>query len=201
MDAGPYRVVAGLLLTSLGPIVLHGGSEMLRSKGMVGTEEVIRRTATGPIYFKGRQDTYNVRTPNEYVWSDLGTTIRSGAKNDYSAMNAWWRGLIAFRKSEAGKVFRIATPPQEDYFSWLTPANQSLLGYVVDGKVLVLTNVGASASQFEGITLPAGKWRKIADGTRIDHVRGVRGPDARLVGGGAVTLAAPATSLQIWVKE
>jgi pullulanase len=201
VDAGPYRVVAGMLLTSLGPIVLHGGSEMLRSKGMFGTEEVIRRTATGPIYFKGRQDTYNVRTPNEYVWSDLGKTIRSGAPNDYSAMNAWWRGLIAFRNSDIGKVFRIATPPRADYFTWFTPANQSLLGYVVDKKVLVLTNVSGTASSFEGITLPPGTWRKIADGTRIDHVRGVRGPDARLVGGTSVTVAAPATSLQIWVKD
>jgi pullulanase/glycogen debranching enzyme len=201
VEAGSYRVVAGMLLTSLGPIVLHGGSEMMRSKGLAATEEVIRRTATGPIYFKGRQDTYNVRTPNEFVWSDLGKTIRTGAANDYSAMNAWWRGLIAFRNSEAGKVFRIATPPRGDYFNWLTPANQSLLGYVVDGKILVLTNVGASAGQFDGVTLPAGKWRKIADGTRIDHVRGVRGPDARLNGGTALSLSAPATSLQIWVKE
>jgi pullulanase len=201
VEAGPYRVVAGLLLTSLGPIVLHGGSEMMRSKGLVGTQEIIRRTATGPIYFKGRQDTYNVRTPNEYVWSDLGTTIRSGAKNDYSAMNAWWRGLIAFRNSDLGKVFRIATPPREDYFTWLTPSNQSLLGYVVDEKVLVLANVGATAASFEGVTLPAGKWRKIADGNRIDHVRGVRGPDARLSGGAVVTLSAPATSVQIWVKD
>jgi glycosidase len=201
VDAGSYRVVAGLLLTSLGPIVLHGGSEMMRSKGMVGTEEIIRRTATGPIYFKGRQDTYNVRTPNEYVWSDLGTTIAGGAKNDYSAMNAWWRGLIKFRGSDAGKVFRISTPPPESYFDWLTPTNQSLLGYVVDGKVLVLTNVGATAGQFENVTMPAGRWRKIADGIRIDHVRGVRGLDARLVGGRAVTLAAPATSVQIWVRE
>jgi pullulanase len=200
VDEGPYRVSAGLLLTSLGPIVLHGGSEMMRSKGMFGTEEVIRRTATGPIYFKGRQDTYNVRTPNEFVWSDLGTSIRTGAKNDYSAMNAWWRGLIAFRNSHAGKVFRIATPPPESYFNWLTPANQSLLGYVVDGQVLVLTNVGASADKFEGVTLPPGRWRKIADGQRIDHVRGVRGPDAMLMGGRPVTVAAPPTSLQIWVK-
>jgi glycosidase len=201
VDAGSYRVVAGLLLTSLGPIVLHGGSEMLRSKGMVGTEEIIRQTATGPIYFKGRQDTYNVRTPNEYVWSDLGTNIAGGAKNDYSAMNAWWRGLIKFRNSDAGKVFRIATPPPENYFNWLTPANQSLLGYVVDGKVLVLANSGASAGQFDSVTLPAGRWRKIADGTRIDHVRGVRGSYSRLVGGTAVTLPAPATSVQIWVRE
>ncbi len=201
VDVGPYRVAAGLLLTSLGPIVLHGGSEMLRSKGLAATEEVIRRTATGPIYFKGRQDTYNVRTPNEYVWSDLGTTIRRGAKNDYSAMNAWWRGLIAFRNSEAGVVFRISSPPRADYFNWITPIDKSLLGYVVDSKVLVLTNVGRTASRFDGVTLPAGRWRKIADGSKIDHVRGVAGPDARLVGGTALNLVAPATSVQIWVKE
>jgi pullulanase len=200
VDAGAYRLVAGYLLTSLGPIVLHGGSEMLRSKGSAPLGEIIRRTATGPIYFKGRQDTYNVRTPNEYVWSDLGKTIARGGANDYSAMNAWWRGLIAFRNSEAGRVFRISTPPSPSYFNWLTPPNQALLGYVVDGKVLVLSNVGANAGQFAGVTLPAGTWRKIADGTRIDPVRGVRGPDSQLTGGQALAINAPATSFQMWVK-
>jgi pullulanase len=201
VDAGPYRLVAGYLLTSLGPIVLHGGSEMLRSKGSAPLGEIIRRTATGPIYFKGRQDTYNVRTPNEYVWNDLGKTIATGAKNDYSSMNAWWRGLIAFRNSEAGKVFRIAAPPRPNYFNWLTPANQALLGYIVDGKVLVLSNVGATQGRFTNVTLPAGRWRKIADGSRVDHVRGVTGPDQRLAGGITHNLNAPPTSFQMWVKE
>jgi pullulanase len=201
VDVGPYRVVAGMLLTSLGPIVLHGGSEMLRSKGLAPIKEEVKQTATGPIYFKGRHDTYNVRTPNEFVWSDLGRTPRNGAKDDFSAMNAWWRGLIAFRNSEIGKVFRIATPPRPDYFRWFTPTNQALLGYVVDDKVLVLSNVGRVAASFEGLTLPAGNWRKIADGTSIDHVRGVRGPDARLSGRQVISIAAPATSLQIWVRD
>jgi Carbohydrate-binding module 48 (Isoamylase N-terminal domain)/Alpha amylase, catalytic domain len=200
VDAGSYRLVAGYLLTSLGPIVLHGGSEMLRSKGSAPLGEVIRRTATGPIYFKGRQDTYNVRTPNEYVWSDLGKTIATGASNDYSVMNAWWRGLIRFRNSDAGRVFRIANPPSANYFKWITPQNQALLGYIVDDKVLILSNVGSTAGAFDGINLPAGRWRKIADGTRIDHLRGVRGPDANLVGGTLLTLNAPPTSFQMWVK-
>lgn len=201
VEEAPYRVAAGLLLTSLGPIVLHGGSEMLRSKGMVGTEEIIRSTATGPIYFKGRQDTYNVRTPNEFVWSDLDRSKKTGAPHDFVAMNQWWRGLIAFRNSEMGRVFRTGKAPSADYIQWITPENANLLGYVVDQKVLVLTNIGNTAATFTSVTLPEGRWQKIADGQKIDHIKGVRGKDARLVGGQALTLESPAQTLQIWVRQ
>ena len=174
---------------------------MLRSKGMVGTEEIIRQTATGPIYFKGRQDTYNVRTPNEFVWSDLDRSKKNGAPNDFVAMNQWWRGLIAFRNSDVGRVFRTAKAPAPDYIEWITPDDQNLLGYVVDQKVLVLTNVGPKAATFSSVQLPAGRWQKIADGQKIDHIKGVRGKDAKLVGGQSLTLESPAQTLQIWVRQ
>lgn len=200
VDEAPYRVAAGLLLTSLGPIVLHGGSEMMRSKGLAPKEDVIRYTATGPIYFKGRHDTYNVRTPNEFVWSDLDRSPKTGAPDDFVAMNAWWRGLIAFRNSDAGKVFRLAKVPGPNYINWITPENENLLGYLIGGEVLVLANVGNTPAKFDGVIVPQGNWRKIADGKTIDHLKGVGGKDATLLGGASVTLDSPAQSLQIWVR-
>jgi pullulanase/glycogen debranching enzyme len=200
IDAGAYRVAAGLFFTTLGPLVMHGGSEMIRSKGLAPLGETVRRTEEGPIHFKGRSDTYNVRTPNEFVWSDLGTSPTEGAVNDYRAMHAWWRGLIAFRMSPAGAVFRVQDRPPADYITWLLPDNPALLGYLVGGKVLVLANVSDTAAQFDGVHLPKGRWRQIADGKHIDPVKGLKGPNTRLTGGLEHSLPAPATSVQIWVR-
>jgi pullulanase/glycogen debranching enzyme len=200
VDEAAYRVAAGFLFTSLGPVVVHGGSEFMRSKGVAPIGSEIRQIPGGPIYFKGREDTYNIRTPNHFIWDMVGATKRDGPV-DAKGMHAWWRGLIAFRRSETGKVFRLGTPPAPGHFRWITPENQALLGYVVGGQVLVLANVGDQAARFDAVELPPGNWRMIADGERIDHVRGVRGPDSRLTGGRTMSLAAPATSMRIWVKE
>jgi pullulanase len=199
VDEPEYRLSAGLLLTSLGPIVLHGGSEIMRSKGLYPIFEEVLQTATGPIYMKGRHDTYNVRTPNEFVWSDVGRTLRDGP-DDFRAMHAWWRGLIRFRMSEAGAVFRVPSV-QPGHVRFFTPANEGLLGYVVGSKVLVIANAGAEPGAVEGVTLPEGRWRLIADGERIDHLRGLRGADQLLTGGAALTIPAPAKALRIWVRE
>lgn len=199
VDEPEYRVSAGLLLTSLGPVVLHGGSEILRSKGLYPVFEEVLQTATGPIYMKGRHDTYNVRTPNEFVWNDVGRTLRDGP-DDVRAMHAWWRGLIRFRMSEAGRVFRVpaVTPGHVRFFA---PPDRALLGYTVGGRVLVVANVGAGPGAVPDVTLPEGRWRLIADGERIDHIRGVPGPDRLLSGGSGLTIAAPAKSVRIWVRD
>jgi hypothetical protein len=178
-------------------VVLHGGTEFMRSKGAAPTDKFVRQTASGPIYLKGRGDTYNIRTPNQFVWDNLGQTRPA----DYRGMLAWWKGLIAFRNSTAGKVFRTPDFPPEDYYRFLTPANAYLLGYVVGERVLVLINTEERPNTFADVVLPPGRWKQIADGQRIDHVRGVRGPYARLTGGQALTFTLPATTMMIWVRE
>ena len=86
VDLGAMRIAAGLLLTSAGPVVIHGGTEMLRSKGLAPLEEHEVEVAGGPIQFKGRDDTYNVRAPNRFLWDDLAEG------SDQVAMRDWWRG-------------------------------------------------------------------------------------------------------------
>ena len=191
VDEASIRLAAGLLLTSLGPVVLHGGTEMLRSKGLAPMEEFERHIAGGPIYFKGRGDTYNTRTPNQFQWDRL-------AEQSVSDMRDHWRGLIGLRLSEAGSVFRVAHPAA-NHIHWFTPQNTATLGYVVGGSVAVAANVGHEASEFT-LTLPPGEWTLVSNGVRVDHENGVSG-EYPLLDGGDHEIAVPARRMLIWVRK
>jgi pullulanase/glycogen debranching enzyme len=77
VDEAAVRIAATLLLTSLGPVVMHGGTEFFRSKGLAphpdefGGERILQ-TDMGPIYLKGRGDTYNLRYANHFLWETVG---------------------------------------------------------------------------------------------------------------------------------
>jgi len=192
VDLGAVRIAAGLLLTSAGPVVIHGGTEMLRSKGLAPLTHREVVAAGGPILFKGRDDTYNLRAPNRFVWDDLAPG------SAHRAMRDWWRGLLALRASDAGKVFRIAHVPLGHY-RWITPEDTRLLGYVVGGRVLVLANSGPVEGTFD-VELPEGSWRMVADGAQVALDGAFVGPHARLVGG-VHELSVPARSFLVWVRE
>ena len=72
------RIAAALLLTSLGPVVIHGGTEIARSKGLaplpeaIGGQLVKTEMPLAPIYIKGRGDTYNLRAANRFQWETVG---------------------------------------------------------------------------------------------------------------------------------
>ena len=155
VDMGAMRIAAGLLLTSAGPVVMHGGTEMLRSKGLAPLEEHETEVAGGPIQFKGRDDTYNVRAPNRFVWESLAPG------SDQVAMRDWWRGLLDLRMSEYGSVFRVARVP-DGHYRWITPDEETLLGYVVG-------ETGSRAGQQRGERrgVPSGSsGRRVAAGGR-----------------------------------
>ena len=189
VDLAAVRVAAGLLLTSAGPVVIHGGTEMLRSKGLAPLEDVEADIASGPIMFKGRDDTYNLRAPNRFVWEDLAPGSSQASMRDY------WAGLLALRMSELGEVFRVAQVP-EGHYRWITPEDSRLLGYVVGGRVLVLANNGSDEGVFR-FDLPPGTWRQLGDRERVDPVNGVGGDLARLQGG-PQEIAVPGGSFLIW---
>lgn len=173
VDMAPFRIAATLLFTSLGPIVLHGGTEMMRSKGSAPLEEQVKQTASGNIYLHGKRDTYNLRMANRFVWENVGRQSSDAQPNDYVGMLSFWKGLIAFRNSEAGSVFRVGTEPPADYFRWILPENQQFLGYFVDERVLVLINTGLDDFQLEGLDWPKGIWKLISDGREIDLENGL----------------------------
>ncbi len=191
VDLAAMRIAAGLLFTSAGPVVIHGGTEMLRSKGLAPHEEFAVEVAGGPIQFKGRDDTYNLRAPNRFVWDNLAPG------SDHTAMRDYWRGLLAFRRSEYGRVFRVADVPQGHY-RWILPDEPTLLGYVVGDRVLVLANSGTrdGVVRFE---LPRGTWKQVGNRERVD-LNGVGGPYARL-DGGTREVRVPAGSFLVWVAE
>ena len=107
----------------------------------------------------------------------------------------WWRGLIHFRLSDEGQVFRIAEH-REGHVRWFTPDDGHLLAYTMGDSVLVAANVGSSDAVIS-VDLPDGNWVRIADGEVIDAENGVGGT----LDGGRETLSTPAGTLQIWVRR
>ena len=191
VDLAAVRIAAGLLLTSAGPAVIHGGTEMLRSKGLAPLEEFAVEVAGGPIWFKGRDDTYNLRAPNRFLWDALAPGSAQVSMRDY------WRGLFTLRASDYGQVFHV---PQvaPGHYRWITPQEPTLLGYVVGGRLLVLANSGTREGVF-GFELPAGAWRQVGSRERVD-LGGVGGEHA-LLRGGPNEVRVPAGAFLIWVLE
>lgn len=203
VDQDLYKIAVTLLYTSLGPIVTHGGSEIMRSKAMAPLKEVIKKTKAGyTIRMHGKRDTYNHRKANRFIWENAGRAAEGLNSNDYRNMYDFWKGMNRFRSGEYGKVFRLANRVPEGYYRWFLPEEQSMLGYMVDEKVLVLLNTGSSGRSFKNIHLPAGNWKLVANNLAVD-TGGVEDMESvkHLEGGRDVSLEMDAESLRIWVKE
>jgi len=203
VDEAAYKIAATLLFTSLGPIVLHGGSELMHSKGIAPLKETVKYLNGKPIYFHGKNDTYNLAKANAYFWRHKGLNANPEKKIycNYKNMLAFWEGLIQLRKSKYGSVFRIAQKPAAGYYRWLEPKNPRLLGYMVDNTVLVLLNTDNHRGQFKNIDLPEGNWRLIGDVNRIDLTNGVSGKVYNAIQRPfTFSEELAAFSLEIWVK-
>lgn len=204
VDEAAYKIAATLLFTSPGPIVLHGGSELMRSKGVASLKEVVKYLNGKALYFHGKKDTYNLAKANAFVWDNKGLNIgdKSSVYCNYENMFDFWKGLIALRKSMYGKVFRIAEKPPTGYYRWFEPENSKLLGYVVNNTVFVLINTDESADVFKDIILPDGKWRQIADINTIDLANGLAsGKYKVLTGQKEFSFEIPPNSLFIWIRK
>ena len=204
VDQNRYKLATTLLFTSLGPIVLHGGSEIMRSKGAAPLQEVVKETLSGyKVYMHGKRDTYNHRFANQFVWEQVGQRATRTRPNDYRNMHAFWKGMIAFRNSDYGKVFRVAEAVPENYYRWLAPRNEAQLGYIVDEQVCVLLNAGDVVAGFQDITLPEGNWKLIANNEEVNLEEGARDDKElmNLVGAAPVDVILQPESLYIWVKE
>ena len=202
VDQDNYKIAVTLLYTTLGPIVTHGGSEIMRSKADAPLREEVRTTKAGyTVYMHGYRDSYNHRVANQFKWQTVGQKANRRNKNDYRNMYAFWQGMNKFRLSEAGKVFRVAEAVPDDYYQWITPEAESLLGYVVDGKVLVLLNAGESEGTFD-FELPEGNWQLIGNTNAMNHLKGVKDQKSlQMLQGGPHSINMEATSLRIWLKN
>jgi pullulanase len=196
VDEGPYRIATTLLFTSMGPLVLHGGSEFMRSKGLAGKESYTKEVDGITLYFHGAGDTYNLRAANRFDWENIGKTARDrGSYANYREMLDFWKGMIALRNSDIGEVFRRPGVPPEGYYDFITPDDESMLGYMVDDKVLVLVNTSDGGRTFRDVLIPDGRWRMVSNGQRV-NLEGMRG-DLR---GGTVTVTVPAHTAMVWVR-
>jgi pullulanase/glycogen debranching enzyme len=203
VDQDEYKIAVTLLYTSLGPIVTHGGSEIMRSKASAPLEEVVKETNAGfKTYMHGKRDTYNMRNANHFIWENVGAKPKGKNKNDYDNMHQFWKGLNAFRMSEYGNVFRVAEAVDDNYYQWITPDEKSQLGYIVDEKVFVLLNAGHAQAEFPNIKLPKGKWKMIANIEKVDVHKGIaENKYSSLAGEETISIKMEPVSLGIWVKE
>jgi len=197
IDEGPFKLAVAMLFTSQGPIVIHGGTEILRSKGSSKIEDTVKFNEDGEIRLKGRDDTYNQRAANQFQWDTVG---QSEGANNYAEMLAFWKGMIDFRLSDKGKVFRSATHIPGQY-QWITPENQALLGYIVGGDIMVLLNVGQQKDVFKNVQLPEGKWQLIGHNKRMDHRNPAAGSEKIVSKNEPMQFLLGPTSLQIWVRD
>ena len=198
--AAEMRIAAALLMTSLGPVVMHGGTEIARSKGLaplpgeIGGQLVKTEMALAPIYIKGRGDTYNLRAANAFRWETVGQT----GPVDTAEMLEWWRGLIALRLSETGEVFRVGQVVPDGWVREVAGGGDRALGYVVGGRVLVLVNAGDAPAALRPELAP-GDWRLVAasdaDGGAVDVGRFGRGEIAAQ----SPTSPVPAKGVRVWV--
>lgn len=199
VDEAGVRIAATLLFTSLGPIVIHGGTEMLRSKAVAPLEEIVKETSSGSIYIHGKRDTYNLRRANRFLWENVGRTPEANGRTpDYQEMLSYWKGLIALRLSDAGSVFRFGgSPPPADYYEWILPDDDQLLGYVVDDRVLVLINTSREDVTFNNVNLSDGAWKLVSDGEDIN----LEGFETEELAGGTHSVPVPARTSMIWVRS
>lgn len=202
VDEAAVRIAATLMLTSLGPVVINGGTEILRSKGAAPTQhqmggQRVLRTSMGPIYVNGRGDTYNLRVPNQYDWETVG---RASGPVNHAGMEAWWRGLIALRLSERGRVFRVGEAMPEGYVRFVTPSDERALGWMVGERVLVMVNTG-DAPVAMAADLPAGTWRLYAESDRSGGRTENFGIGDDLDGVPRLGVTMPPQSVRIWVRR
>jgi pullulanase len=213
VDEINYKIAATLLFTTPGPIVMHGGSEFMRSKGMAPLMEVEKEIPSGKIYFHGKRDTYNMRNANQFVWDNIGLVQinkkigdRSKAipytNGDYKGMQAYWKGLIELRKryllnlpayNENSGIAPVSA------FKFIEPKYESILGYTIHDKVLILLNTGKQSLELE-INLAPGKWKLVGNSNAIALDAGFAQYHQSMNGGAKKLLLEP-TSIQIWVKD
>ncbi len=149
IDVAANRLAATILFTSLGIPMITEGQEFIRSK------RGIRNT-----YDKG-DDVNAIR------WDDRDRPAAAQAL-------AYYMGLIHLRQSDAGRAFRVAVKPPAHYYQWILPPDPQTLGYIVNAPKIhsgagfvVLLNASGAVQNFS-VPFPAGRWRLIGDGEKIE---------------------------------
>ncbi|NNF32963.1 MAG: hypothetical protein HKN68_02580, partial [Saprospiraceae bacterium] len=87
-----------------------------------------------------------------------------------------------------------------NYYQWITPDNLSMLGYIVDEKILVLINASENGEIFSKIKIPDGKWALIGSNEFIDHTLEYDPDNPDHGEGGVENIFVSPKSFKMWVK-
>jgi len=147
-EARMNRLAATMVFTSLGIPMINEGQEFMRSK-------------------RGISNTYNQGDGvNAISWDDRQRPIAAQTMSYY-------RDLIRMRTSDQGKAFRVRQTPPAGYVRWIDPANQRMLGFIINAPrshagngFVVLMNSDNNPDTFE-FELPPGRWRVVGDGNQV----------------------------------
>lgn len=201
-DEERIKLAAAMLYTTMGPIVTHGGTEIMRSKAHGPLKEVVKEMNDGiKVYLHGKRDTYNMRTANQFIWENVGKTKKEEPL-DYKGMLAFWKGLNTFRNSSYGDVFKLSGATPKNHYQWIEPKNEHLLGYIVGGKVLVLMNVSDESLAFDKLNIPEGKWKLIANNNGVNTIKGVKDDGTfKKITTDTKELILEPTSFKMWVRD
>ena len=198
VDEYNYKIAATLLFTTPGPIVMHGGSEFMRSKGLAPLKEIVKEIPSGKIYFHGKRDTYNMRAANQFVWENIGknaeeNNVKSNSKeipyqnSNFKNMLAYWQGLMLLRTQILQPLIdalpakntnnleslskRFVTPSAytSEFIQFILPENKAMLGYMIGNKILVLINNDNKPNSFDARKMNLkGRWKLIANSNEIN---------------------------------
>lgn len=214
VDELNYKIAATLLFSTPGPLVLHGGSEMMRSKGMAPLIETEKEIPSGKLQFHGKRDTYNMRNANLFVWENVGKSLTKKQTNpvgspyqnaDYLNMVNYWKNLIEFRKRYLLPLPQFQFNSNNIEMSYLPnitfiePQNKSMLGYIIDNKVFIMLNTGSKMTELE-INLPKGKWKLIGNSNEIALDPKFAEYHQSILGGIRKYIVEP-YSISIWVRN
>jgi pullulanase/glycogen debranching enzyme len=214
VDEINYKIAATLLFTTPGPIVLHGGSEMMRSKGMAPLIEIEKEIPSGKLQFHGKRDTYNMRNANLFVWDNVGKTLNKKQtpnttvpyqNADYLNMTNYWKNLIELRKRYLLQLpqyqFNSNNPdlPHTPEITFIEPQNLNILGYIIENRVFVMLNTGQKMQELE-INLPKGKWKLIGNTNEIALDAKFAEDHQSMMGGLRQYIVEP-YSINIWVRD
>ena len=192
VDEANYKIAATLLFTTPGPIVMHGGSEFMRSKGLAPLKEIVKEIPSGKLYFHGKRDTYNMRKANQFVWENIGETktpntdnskLKPYTNSNFKNMQLYWQGLIKLRTQiiqpliNSEKSFYenrdITKKPliEKNFVQFIQPENKAMLGYLIDNKVLVLINNDSKPNSFDTHqVLLNGRWKLVGNSHEINLI-------------------------------
>lgn len=170
VDENAYLTAYLLLFTTPGPLVLHGGSEFMRSKGLAPLKEIEKEIPSGKLYFHGKRDTYNLLNANLFIWDNVGTVgpkklvqpkttpEKPYTNSRFNFVHNQIKALINLRKTELQPLikqqYEAGYIPAAYYKFWVEPNRKDVLCYTIDNKYLILINTGSSPYEFKE-TLPA----------------------------------------------